>query len=263
MKTSDEMVRDLLARRDQYAAVQTKRRKVVLHSAAAFGCICLMMLVGIGVRRVRCGAASPEPIAKITVIPGRAEAETTPPTDREESAEKYALQQTRSSAAPTNTDRICLIETVEFPTAPQMAIALLGKDFIAMDDAALNTYYGVNVFPDVPDDLQPAEHASGIYRRNGGTGEVYWDSNVLSYRNADGTRGVSVNVDKGILPFDFCNLFAEVNTRSVIEQTEVGLAQHTDGTFLAEFTVRGVGFRIVANGLTAEELIELIRSLLA
>lgn len=252
MKTCDEMVRDLLARRDRYDAEQKQKRAAVLHTAAALCCVCLMVLIGVGVRQ-----APPRQTTEDTAAHGTAE------TGAVLSAVSSCGDTTAAPATTADTAQISLVEADEIPAPMRALFGLMVEDFTVMDDEALNAYYGINVFPAVPDDLQRREQALGIYRRAGETGEVYWDGNALSYANVDGSRWVSVNVDKDVLPFDFCNLFADVNARSVIGGIEVGLAQDADGVLFAEFTVGGVGFRIIAGGLTPDELVNIVRTLLA
>jgi len=255
MKTCDEMVRDLLTRRDQYIAGQKRRRAIIIHTAAAFCCVCLMVSAGIGVRRS--GQLKP-PLHETT---GQTAAVITTTPSAAASNGTHAEDST-TAPIPGSIDRIHPIAVAEFPAAPKMMIALMGKDFVSMTPDELHAYYGCRIIPTVPDDLQLKDFHPGIFRREGGTGEVYWDGNALGYSNADCTRFATVNVDKNTLPFDFCNLFADVQTRSVISGVEVGLAQKAGGEIYAEFMVQGVGFRIITSGLTLDETVEIIRSLL-
>ena len=131
-----------------------------------------------------------------------------------------------------------------------------------MNDNEMNAYYGVNVFPTVPTDLERKnEERFGIYKRKS-SGEVYYDGNTISYANADHSRGIAVNVEKDGLPFDFCNMFADIQTRSIINGVEVGIAQTPIGEMYAEFMYQNVGFRIWTSGLTQDELISIVESIL-
>ena len=161
-------------------------------------------------------------------------------------------------------DNIVFVDAEEFPSADRMYIALMRDDRIPLSSAELNVYYGINVFPDnIPNDLMLHSEYFSIYRRNKGKGEVYHDGNVIRYLNENSTRGVAINVDKNGMPFDFCNIFADVNSFSVINGTKVGFAKKDGGeNLLAEFTYKNVGFRIFASGLTQDELVEIVRSLL-
>lgn len=56
----------------------------------------------------------------------------------------------------------------------------------------------------------------GIYRRNEGTGEVYWDGQMINYSNPDFSRTVNIVVDKGCLPLsDY--LFFETTEEKFVE----------------------------------------------
>ena len=58
-------------------------------------------------------------------------------------------------------------------------------------------YFGINTRPQVPADLTADPEAGTddtmrIFRRNGGTGEVYYDVDVQNYWNGDYTRSVNL-----------------------------------------------------------------------
>ncbi len=59
MKNSDEMFNSLLERRDRYIAEQKKKRKTVVSTAASVCCLCLAVLIGIGVWRSKMPPALP------------------------------------------------------------------------------------------------------------------------------------------------------------------------------------------------------------
>lgn len=125
-------------------------------------------------------------------------------------------------------------------------------------------YYGVDYIPEVPADIKPREdECAGIYRRDGGTGEVYWDADILNYSNEDFTRNVHVEVDKGSYVFRDCLLFKGSEERSTINHHEVLICRSTDGHYYAEFMYNGVGFFINAKGVTEEEFVAIIKSVLA
>ena len=160
-------------------------------------------------------------------------------------------------------NEIRILEVENMPDVPQKTfIALMGDDFIRMNDDEINEYYGVNVFPAVPTDLERKDQETlGIYKRKV-NGEVYHDGNRISDTNADFSRGIAVNVDKNGLPFDFCNFFANIQTRSIINDVEVEISQSPSGEMYAEFMYQNVGFRILAIGLTQDEFVAVVESIL-
>ncbi len=49
MKNYDELINDLLERRDRYIADQKRKRKTVISVATSFCCVCFVAFLGIGV----------------------------------------------------------------------------------------------------------------------------------------------------------------------------------------------------------------------
>jgi hypothetical protein len=146
-----------------------------------------------------------------------------------------------------------------------MYIALMRDDFIPMTEAELTDYYGTEFVPEVPEDLSGLRRKAhlGIYRRDGGTGEVYHDEQRLTWTIDEvGSRGISVTVRKNQLPYQFFALVTEDFEASIIRDVEVGIGRTKSGTWLAEFMFNGVGFRICAEGVTQEELVAVVVSLL-
>ncbi len=152
--------------------------------------------------------------------------------------------------------------TDEIPSEKYALFALHINDFVEMSRDEINAYYGTNIFPSVPNDLVAKETVFGIYKSESGTGEIYWDSNRREYSNSDGSRVLALTVDKESVPFDFCNLFDEPEEKSIINDTEVGIAKTEYGELYAEFVYKNAGFRIVASGLLQDEFVSVIESLL-
>lgn len=235
MKNCDEMVNSLFERREQYMAEQKKKRKAVAGAAISACCVCLIALLGFSLWR---GGESGQEIGRVPLGSG-----STPNT-------------------PETNDFIYIEQVEKLPENNQrMNIALMMDDFVPMSRDEINEYYGVNIFPTVPSDLAGKEADFGIFKRKG-TGEVYWDGNRVDYCNENFSRAVSVNVDKDCVPFDFCNLFDEPESKSVIDNVEVGIAQTPYGEFYAEFMLEGAGFRVFTSGLTQDELVKIVSSLI-
>ena len=79
---------------------------------------------------------------------------------------------------------------------------LNADDFISMSRTDLLGYYGINIFPEVSQDLTnwdiTGEYKYGIYRNP--EGEVYYDVNIINYSNHDFTKSLNIEVSKGKLP---------------------------------------------------------------
>lgn len=264
MKSYDEVTNNLLERRDHYVAEQKRKRNRIIKTSASLCCCCLVALMGIGVWQSGMLQSEP-PIMVDSSIGGDnsisdfADQQTANP-NTETSQTQLPSDQTETALA--NND-IRILDVENMPDIPsKMFISLMLDDFIQMNDDEINEYYGLNVFPTVPADLdRKDEETFGIYKRKE-NGEVYYDGNKISYTNADFSRGIVVNVDKNGLPFDFCNLFASIDTRSIVNDVEVGIAQSPSGEMYAEFMYQNVGFRIFSLGLTQDEFVAAMESII-
>lgn len=268
MKTCEEMVGRLLRRRAEYEEKRRNQRKMVLRLSGTVCTLALVVLIGIGVNDGWWIAAEPalptvapaptvtEPTEALpTVTP--TEAQLLQPTETEEPVEDITVE-------PLPLDHIVINEIGDTANS-LMYFALMCDDFVPMTEAELREYYGTEFVAEVPEDLAELrrEEHLGIYRRDGGTGEIYHDEQRLTWVTEDETRGVSVTVRKDRLPYQFFALMTqeEMNV-SVIRGVEVSIGQTEYGTWLAEFIHNEVGFRICAEGLTQEELVAVIGSLL-
>ena len=143
-----------------------------------------------------------------------------------------------------------------------MYIALMWEDFVEMDQAELCTYYGWDVFPQVPSDLanwhETGEDRYGIFRRKDGT--VYCDQNVVNYSNEDATRVLHIALAKGNFPHSDV-LFDTQTVPSTLAGVEMALGRTESGDYFARFLHRDVGFEISAQGLSQEEFLTVLASL--
>ena len=231
MKTYEETIRTVLDRAEMMEQ-QRKKRRSAYRTAAAWGCCaCLVLVLG------------------VSVWPGRTlggPGMTGPQIGVSQPAE----------------DKIVVCALQDDAARSKMDIALMWDDFVEMAPEELSAYYGMDVVPEVPTDLKAWEDQRfGVFRRSGGTGEVYWDGNVLNFSDESFARSVNLEVwkDRGAITcyafFDFMEEY------SVINGVEVALALSEGGYNHAEFSRGGVGFRLIAEGLSREEVVEVIRSL--
>ncbi|HCX79595.1 MAG TPA: hypothetical protein DG577_09300 [Firmicutes bacterium] len=148
-----------------------------------------------------------------------------------------------------------------------MHFALLQNDFIKMSREELCEYYGANIFPQVPEDLKnwdsSPEYEYGIYRRNNGSGEVYFDQNVINYSNDNFSRNINIETAKGTMPlYDVAAFNGDDFIKSSIGGIEIGIGGTEDGCYYAEFMYKGVGFCIITDGLSQVELISVLESIM-
>lgn len=85
---------------------------------------------------------------------------------------------------------------------------------------------------------------------------------MINYSNPDFSRTVNVTVDKGCLPLNDYMFFETTEEKSVINNLEVAIGHSQSGYYYAQFMYSGVGFQVTANGLTLDEFVEVISSLI-
>ena len=221
MKSSEEMVTSLFERRVQYDAKQKQKKKIYIRAGAVLGCACLIVFAGIGIRH---GAVSDMVQQGNKIVIGHADG-------------------------------------IMIDSSRKLNFELDPEDFVAMDKASLTEYYGTELFPKVPDDLKEWDDTQGVYRENGGTGDVYYDGVILNYSNEDFSRSVNLEIEKGKLPASDCAFFSELKEKSVINGTVVKIAE-ADGYYYAQFMYMDAGFRIISEGLTESEFVDIIASLI-
>lgn len=258
MKNYDEITNDLLKRRDRYAADQRKKRKVML-SAASLGCVGLIALLGIGIWQSGTHIA---PQTEQTAESAGYQDVSADSCERSEAKNSLDESKEVSSAERSDNNKIIVHSINSIPSYKNL-FALLWDDFVEMTRDEMKAYYGVDHVPDVPADIKPwKDERCGIYRRNGGTGEVYFDTDTLNYSNDDFTRTVHLEVAKGGFPFYDCVAFEPEYESSVIGGNEVMLGKTEDGTYYAEFTYKNAGFVLNACGVTQDEFVDIIASIL-
>lgn len=256
MKSYNEMAADVLHRIYEYEAEQKHRRKAITRTAVPFCCAGLAAVVGFGIWQGSRQSAPPVLTAESQDIPYSADTSEISSVPAESEAEPA-----ENNSEPAVSDKI-VVHQIDGISLDKHNICLLGDDFVQMDKPALNEYYGTNVFPNVPKELSEwTDVRYGIYKRDGGTGEVYWDGIVINYSNEDFSRSVNVEVKKGSLPLCDYYLFDPAEEKSVINGVEVAIGQSAE-YYLARFMFRDVGFQLVGEGLSQDEFVDVIASLI-
>ena len=249
MKNCDEMVNSLLERRDRYLAEQKRKRSIITRTVTSMCCVCLVALLGFCIWQGRMfNTAPPAQTVEDTLYPGI----------------KDNFDESKGEAPdnPAANNKI-VIHSIDGISADKMNIALMLDDFVEMTSDEMIAYYGVDYIPDVPSDIKAwEEERSGIYRRNGGTGEVYWDADILNYSNEDFTRTVHLEVDKGSNVLQDYLYFKGTEEKSVINNVEVLIGLTENGYYYAEFMYNGVGFLIDAEGVTEDEFVDILSSII-
>lgn len=280
MKSCDEMVNSLLERKAVYEAEQARKKKNTMRTLTAFCSFCLVAVLGIAVNKSGLLDLPPSAVQDnnplTTLVSAEAKGNDDKTTESSKKTERntelkyettyYAEVETQATSKPydTNGNRINLQPITGALPANKMNICLSNNDYVSMSREEMIEYYGVDYIPDVPDDIKPwkDEGSSGIYRRNGGTGEVYWDKDILNFSNDDFTREVNLEIAKGHLPFCDYLHFKGTEKMSVINGTEVYIGLTDSGYYYTEFMYKDAGIRIVANGVSEDEFVSIITSII-
>ncbi len=233
MKTYNEIAENVFRRRDEYIAEKQLKRQRFTRTMMPICCTCLVAVIGFGALQV------------------------------------FLPHKQPTHAEPKNTIIINEIDYLPHEL-DKFLFNLVLDDFVPMDKDELNDYYGINVFPMVPTDIKEWDDSTyGIYKREGGKGEIYWDQMVLNYDNDDFSRGVNIEVKKGSLPvldyvFGISNYDDRTDdkAKSFINGTEVVLAMSDEACYHALFMYQDVGFCVNTRGLTQDEFIAVVKSLI-
>ena len=207
MKSYEEITNSLLERRDRYVVEQNRKRKKVMGVVTPVCSFCLVALLGLGVwQSGMFGMMPPDQTIGDATHPGIDDT-----VDESES---------QSSDHFTANNKI-VIHPIDGLSDNRMNISLMINDFVEMTRDEMIDYYGIDYIPDVPADIKPWEDdRSGIYKRSGGTGEVYWDADILNYSNEDFTRSVWLEV---------CGFYLLQGNRRKIRDQQHGSVNRADG----------------------------------
>lgn len=250
MKSYEEVTRSLLDRRERYEAQRKRNRKTMLGVAVSLCCLSLIVGAGFLMGRYRMiSPVTPTAVIEDAVYPGI--------TDYFDDKHMYSLTE------PAEKHKI-VVHNIDGTSSEIMNIALMRDDFVEMSWEEMIAYYGVDYSLEVPADIPLIENdRTGIYRRDGGTGDVYWDQNQLTYTNADYTRMVGVSVNKGNRVYQQFLFFEGTEERSVINNIEILIGLTDEGYYYAEFMLGDVGFLVSAYGVTENEFVAIIASVLS
>lgn len=236
MKTYNEMAESVFKRRDEYEIKEKKKRKLIKRAAVSAGSFGMALIIGFSVLSSRLLTNTPKTDLEDALYPG---------------IEDYFDESNKIVITP-----------IDSVSDERMSIALFRDDFIRMTREELNKYYGINVFPEVSEDLKKREQVYGIYKREGGKGELYWDRNQITYDNGDISRALGVSVETAGVPANTPVFYDKIPEKSVINGISVAIAKTKRGNLYSEFTYKDTCFFIFAQGLSDEEFVSAIKSLI-
>jgi len=247
MKSCEEMTNSLLDRRQAYVAKKRQNQKRLITAGASLCVAVFVVLLGLGIGQKQSiyDISNPPVLGNNTDI----------------------LEQTTGDTQTKvqTPDRISVNQLDAMPTQQDMYIALHRDDFVTLSEQEMLEYFGILVKPIVPEDLKPVFGSfgpDGIYRRNGGTGEVYHDAQEYSYVNPeDYCRCIGIRYAKERLPYTCCIIPSDTYQASQISGEEIYIGQFED-IYIAEFFYKDVGFRVASDGLSQEEFVAVLASII-
>lgn len=175
-----------------------------------------------------------------------------------------------------------IVINTEFPELPNNSVSDFCvdiNDYVPMTKDELRSFYGTEIFPRVPDDMAEylghlgggEDRRYGIYRANGGTGDIIHDNQLILYvnREAQERRALDIEVSK---KYRYMSVgYGSISSHdeltkgldfSIINGVEVYIFYHSQvGYYKVNFIYNDTGFSIRADGFSEAEVIEVIESL--
>lgn len=190
----------------------------------------------------------------------------------------YVINKDSEGKSMTSKEEKTQISINELNAAPinnSFNINLNSKDFIAMTISQLSSYYGTNIIPTfIPKGLMETTEKDGvgevlgIYKRNNGTGEVYWGQNSLMWTNTQHSyyydESLSVTVSKGNLPFYQFETPTGTLVPSVVNGVDVNISHYNSEKdhYCAQFIYNNTGFEVDTQNVSQGDFIYIIKSLI-
>ena len=257
MKTSEQMTRDVLARRDKAikdrAAARRRMMRIGVPCAAclALAVICTTDIVARSNNGLE-GAGNKE-IAYITNSNG-------------EKVGYYIdsdgeIRYIHNAIGKPTTDDIRFNESGKNSTDSSHSIDLSDRTFKPMTLAELNAYYGtrLTLLSEKYPDWTFSGGNYGVYTDDNDN-EV-WKQNSVSFTSPDGNKWIYIDLNKDALPYN-CITGGDFETSTIYENEVVLFKILPDkdiNIFSAQFMMHGSGVRIYTHGIGADEFIDIVR----
>jgi len=177
----------------------------------------------------------------------------------------FVIKFTGNTITHTDDNNILNINVIDSVSQAAADIGIYAEDFVPMTYEEIIEYYGKEISPTVPADLKYlSNNYYGIYKRDSGTGEVYYDNTLYEYISDDKSRDLRMEIAKNKLPLT-CTIVESFNPKiSIINGTELIIHSLTnsEGThYYTRFICNDIGYDIEISNFTVEEVYELLNSL--
>ena len=243
MKNYNEIADNVLKRRDEYETKKKNQRKFITKTLTTFCCIGLISLVAISVWQNGLFKNDPANIKNDSIYIGE--------------VDHYGPNE-----SPTKNKIVINNLDSSFNNRVKHDFEIKAEDFIKMDKTEINEYYGVNIFPALPNDIKEREDTTyGIYKKDL-DGEVYYDQNILNYSNLDFTRNINIEIKKDSIAVLDYGVDKSSEEKSIINNWQVLISHSNPNSYQALFLYKNVGFCVNADGLSQEEFITILSSII-
>ncbi len=257
MKSYNEMAEDLMERKARYDDEKNKKRAALTRTVAPLCCVCLMAVAGFGLWQggaFRAEPELPEETLADAVVPGVKDwygpGEEEPPLV----GVGDTVDEMRDTVVVNELDAISPLTGGLFDCHMD--------DFVEMSPAELNEYYGATIFGMAADGWDDNFSGGGIYRREGGAGELYWDFNTVTYTADGGAKSVFIMAAKGTKSYAVSLFeFLSDGELSEISGVSVAIGVTPDGQYQADFHLGESAIRVITSGLCESELKELLKEI--
>ncbi|MBD5089974.1 MAG: hypothetical protein HDT30_14400 [Clostridiales bacterium] len=261
MKNHDDVIANVFCRRDKYKTTQKQKRKTLFKTLSLTACFCLLAFAGFRVMQNGFFQQTPAPIPENAVTPDALDVMNN----------KVSSLPSKGKPAKENVIHINQVSELDSITFTN-GICIRNDDEVKLSKKQGLAYYGTNVYPKVPQDLTAKNGQDNfcIYKRNFGTGEVYFDGFSLEYSSNNCKRLIYViggksSYTQSLITNSITNRQknGEDFETSEINGEKVFIALNINtGEYSANFIYKDVCFLIYVKNLTEDEIISVISSLI-
>lgn len=136
------------------------------------------------------------------------------------------------------------------------------KDRVYLSKKKLLKHFGRNIFPNVPSDLSlkmDEKDKFPVYKRDK-KGKIYYDRQSLNYADELYYKHISIGVQKGEFPSSY-QIKGKVKGVKFGESVTTLFQDKKRKIYYAEFMVDGLDFHVYSRGISRDEFVEVVKSL--
>ena len=151
-----------------------------------------------------------------------------------------------------------IIHKIDVILDKDLTTDLHNEDFTKMDKQQLEDYYQISFNMKIPDDLKEQEKRYGIYKKNG---EIYADTNKITYISKDKSRRVDIQLEKKNANLKMSSFYKQ-EEKSKIKGIELVIGENKDHCYYVECLYHDVRLKIISKNLSYEEMKLMVLSII-